>query len=102
MKRFSPSPEFTLGVEEEYQLCDGETGELVPLADRILERVGSGELRDRLCYELFQCVLETNTSICRTVEEVVAELSLRRMQEPREGRPSKPDDLTFILYRPSQ
>ena len=24
----------------------------------------------------------------------------RRMTQPREGRPSKPDDLTFVLYRP--
>jgi serine/threonine protein phosphatase PrpC len=31
----------------------------------------------------------------------LAELALRRMSEPRPGAPSKPDDLSFILYRPS-
>ena len=31
----------------------------------------------------------------------LAELALRRMSEPRPGVPSKPDDLSFILYRPS-
>lgn len=29
----------------------------------------------------------------------LAELAIRRMEDPAEGQPSKPDDLTFILYR---
>ena len=38
----------------------------------------------------------------KPLEQVAARLAdaaLRRMQQPREGVPCKPDDLTFILYR---
>ncbi len=31
----------------------------------------------------------------------LAELATTRMHEPQEGQPSKPDDLTFVLFRPT-
>jgi hypothetical protein len=30
----------------------------------------------------------------------LAELALRRMESPEPSAPSKPDDLTFLLFRP--
>lgn len=48
-----------LGVEEEFQLCDPETGDLTPVVDRIL-RAAPPELADRLGYELLHTVIEGN------------------------------------------
>jgi hypothetical protein len=36
-----------------------------------------------------------------TVARELADVCRERMREPVEGSPSKPDDLTFILYRRS-
>jgi hypothetical protein len=38
----------------------------------------------------------------KPLEQVASRLAataIRRMEEPAEGLPCKPDDLTFILYR---
>jgi carboxylate-amine ligase len=48
-----------IGVEEEYQLCDPETGDLTPAIEAVLE-AASPELRERLGYELLHTVLEGN------------------------------------------
>jgi carboxylate-amine ligase len=61
----------TLGVEEEYQLCDPATGELVPAVDRVL-RAAHPELRERLGYELLHTVLEGNTPKASDVDEAMA------------------------------
>lgn len=53
---------FTLGVEEEYQLCDPRTGGLTPAVERVLD-AASPELRERLGYELLQTVLEGNIPV---------------------------------------
>jgi carboxylate-amine ligase len=48
-----------LGVEEEYQLCDPDTGDLTPAVDRVL-RAAPPELAQRLGYELLHTVIEGN------------------------------------------
>lgn len=75
------APEITIGVEEEYQLCDPETGDLRPSIERLFG-AASPELRERMGYELLHTVLEANIPIARTVDEAmerVRELRCRVM-----------------------
>lgn len=60
----------TLGVEEEYQLCDPRTGDLVPVVDEILA-AAPPDLRERLGYELLHTVLEGNIEIATDVEDAI-------------------------------
>lgn len=63
----------TLGVEEEYQLCDPSTGDLTPAVDRLLA-AASGDLRDLLGYELLHTVLESQTPIVTDPEDAAAQI----------------------------
>ncbi len=60
----------TLGVEEEYQICDPSTGDLVPAVDQLLE-AAPRELRDQLGYELLHTVLEGDIPVALDVDEAV-------------------------------
>ncbi|MEJ2152506.1 MAG: YbdK family carboxylate-amine ligase [Gemmatimonadota bacterium] len=60
----------TLGVEEEYQICDPSTGDLAPVVDQLLEAAPS-ELRDQLGYELLHTVLEGDIPVALGVDEAV-------------------------------
>jgi carboxylate-amine ligase len=69
--------DFTLGVEEEFFLCDAETGELRPHVDRVL--VAGREADAHIEPELQRWQVETGTGICATLDEVRADLTrLRR------------------------
>lgn len=61
----------TLGVEEEYQLCDPVTGDLTRAVDRLLDSAPPG-LRERLGYELLHAVLEGNIEVAADVEDAAA------------------------------
>ena len=76
---FRSSPRPTLGIEEEYQICDPETGDLVPKVDQILDRASS-ELRERLSYDLIQTLIEVNTAVNETVDDGIADLLDKRRQ----------------------
>ena len=69
---FQPSPSMTLGVEVEIQLIDWRTHDLCPAAPRILDALG-GET-DRIKAEIFQPMLEINTGICSSIDEVRRDL----------------------------
>jgi glutamate---cysteine ligase / carboxylate-amine ligase len=71
---FGASEPFTLGVEEEYMLLDGETLDLVQHVEAVLEAAAGHELEPRVNPELMQSVLEIATPVCRTPAEVEAEL----------------------------
>jgi glutamate---cysteine ligase / carboxylate-amine ligase len=71
---FGKSDPYTLGVEEEYMLLDGETFDLVQHIDTVLAAMAGHELEDRVNPELMQSVLEIATPICRTPADVDAEL----------------------------
>ena len=60
----------TIGVEEEYQLCDPDSGDLVSRVDDLMEAADS-KLRGQFSYELLLSVLELRTGINRTVDETV-------------------------------
>ena len=71
--------EYTLGVEEEYQVVDPETRELRSQGGRVVEgarhELGEGDVTA----ELMESQVETVSSVCRTLAEVRTEiLRLRR------------------------
>jgi carboxylate-amine ligase len=71
---FGRGDPYTIGVEEEYQLLDGTTFDLVQHIDTMLAAVSGHELESRINPELMQSVLEIATSICRTAGDVEREL----------------------------
>src|SRR5918911_1073369 len=67
---FGRSDPYTLGVEEEYMLLDGETFDLVQHIDTVLEAISGHDLEARINPELMQSVLEVTTPVCRTPSDV--------------------------------
>ena len=75
---FGKSDVYTLGVEEEYMLLDGESFDLVQHIDTVLEAVAGHELGTRINAELMQSVLEIATPVCHTAGDVAAQLRTLR------------------------
>ncbi len=71
---FGKSDQYTLGVEEEYMLLDGESFDLVQHIDTVLAAVAGHELEPRINAELMQSVLEIATPVCRTPSDVATQL----------------------------
>ena len=71
---FGNGEPFTVGVEEEYMLLDGETLDLVQHVETVLAATAGHELETRVNPELMQSVLEIATPVCRTPAEVEGEL----------------------------
>src|SRR5438132_9072182 len=71
---FGQSDPYTLGVEEEYMLLDGETFDLGRHIDTVLAAVAGHELEARINPELMQSVLEIATPVCHTPAEVAEQL----------------------------
>ena len=67
------APPFSLGVEEELFLVDAETLETAPVFEQVVPEPDA-----RLKPELFACLVETTTPICRGPEEALAELERLR------------------------
>jgi carboxylate-amine ligase len=65
--------QFTLGVEEEFQIVNPETKELHSYISRLIED-GKSVLRERVRAEMHQSVVEVGTSVCKDVAAVRAEL----------------------------
>jgi carboxylate-amine ligase len=75
---FGQSDPYTLGVEEEYMLLDGETFDLVQHIDTVLADVSGHELEPRINAELMQSVLEVATPVCHTPSDVEEQLCALR------------------------
>jgi glutamate---cysteine ligase / carboxylate-amine ligase len=75
---FGESDAYTLGVEEEYMLLDGESFDLVQHIDTVLEAVAGHELGTRINAELMQSVLEIATPVCHTAGDVATQLRTLR------------------------
>jgi carboxylate-amine ligase len=75
---FGKGEPFTLGVEEEYMLLDGETLDLVQHVEAVLAATEGHELEEQVNPELMQSVLEIATPVCRTPADV--ERELRRLR----------------------
>jgi carboxylate-amine ligase len=74
--------QFTLGVEEEYQIVHPETRELHAYISRLLED-GKSILRERVRAEMHQSVVEVGTSVCADVASVRKELVEMRAELSR-------------------
>src|SRR5215210_7936428 len=72
--KFGQGDPYTLGVEEEYMLLDGETFDLVQHIETVLAAVSGHELESRINAELMQSVLEIATPVCSTPADVDREL----------------------------
>jgi carboxylate-amine ligase len=71
---FGQSDPYTLGVEEEYMLLDGQSFDLVQHIDTVLAAISGHELETQINAELMQSVLEIATPVCRTAGDVDREL----------------------------
>jgi carboxylate-amine ligase len=71
--RFGESPAFSVGLEEELFVLDGETLEPAPVPEGVLD----GE---RFKPELFTTMFELNTGACTAVGEAVEELAALRLE----------------------
>lgn len=69
--------QFTLGIEEEYQIIDPETRELRSHIETILDE-GKVLLGERVKPELHQSVVEVGTRICADVQEARDDIRLLR------------------------
>jgi len=72
--KFGAGEPYTLGVEEEYMLLDGETLDLVQHVETVLAATAGHELEARVNPELMQSVLEIATPVCHTPAEVEGKL----------------------------
>lgn len=59
--------DLSIGVEEEFQIVDGRTLELTSGFDALM-RHATDEIRSHMHPEFYQCVVETTTEPCATVE----------------------------------
>ncbi len=71
-------PSFTLGIEEEFQVIDPETRELMSHIHQMFA-VGESRLKDQIKREMHEPVIEVGTPICANVTEARAQVTrLRR------------------------
>jgi glutamate---cysteine ligase / carboxylate-amine ligase len=64
---------FTIGVEEEFQIVDPESGELRSHVSQLMAATSSG-LGDQVKPELHESIVEIGTKICSNVAELEAEM----------------------------
>ena len=69
--------DFTIGVEEEYQIVGADSRELRPRAERIM-RGARDEAGDDVTNELYLSQIEIGTPVCRTLADVRGELTRLR------------------------
>lgn len=78
--------EFTIGIEEEFQIVDPETRDLRSHVSEILEQ-GRMMLGEQVKPELHQCMVEVGTGVCRNIHEARDDLfRLRRTVSMLAGR----------------
>ena len=78
--------DLTLGVEEEYQIIDGDTRELTSYVGDVLEQ-GAVIFRDQVKPELLQSQVEIGSHVCRNIREARQEVTrLRSMVSEIAGR----------------
>ena len=69
---------YTIGVEEEYMICNPLDGNLVDKADIIMDNIPNN-LKNRFSYELILSEIESNTKICNNVNEAITEIHKNRL-----------------------
>ena len=74
MIKFNSSPKPTIGVEIELQLVDENNSDLKNVASRVLADVDK-KFTDNIKCELIESMIEINTNICQTIEDVEKDVS---------------------------
>ena len=73
--------QFTLGIEEEFQIVHPETRELRSYVSRLLEEGQTNALlRERVRPEMHQSVVETGTGICKDIRQAREEITELRSE----------------------
>src|SRR5438105_2638048 len=72
-----PGSAFSIGVEEEYQIVNPETGELQAHIQELLPR-GRELLGEHIKPEMLQSVVEATTHVCNSMAELRAEITRLR------------------------
>jgi len=68
--------QFTLGIEEEFQIVHHETRELHSYVSKLLDETPVGSiLRERVRPEMHQSVVETGTGICKDIRQARDEIT---------------------------
>jgi glutamate---cysteine ligase / carboxylate-amine ligase len=70
---------FTIGIEEEYMICDPKTGDLVNRANIIMNHF-KDLYPERFSFELIEAEIESNTSVHYEIRDAIKELSLLRSE----------------------
>ncbi|MEX1121931.1 MAG: carboxylate-amine ligase [Balneolales bacterium] len=71
--------DYTVGIEEEYQLVNTETGELNSAIDILLKEKSEDEAGNKITSEMMQCQVEIGTKVCTSLQEAREQLvSIRR------------------------
>ena len=79
------SPEFTIGVEEEYLLVDLDSLALSPAPEALMTACEQ-ELQDQVSPEFLNCQIEIGTRVCRTIGEARADLRRLRSTVARHAK----------------
>lgn len=74
------SEEFTIGVEEEYQIIDPKTRELCGKAERVISQAKKNLEPDVIQPELYRSQVEIATTVCHSLSDVTQELSRCRQE----------------------
>jgi carboxylate-amine ligase len=74
---FNISPRPTIGIEEEFQICDPATGELVPRVNELMARADESA-KKFLAYDLIQSLIESVTDVGATVDDAIDDLVQKR------------------------
>jgi carboxylate-amine ligase len=75
---FGETAPFSVGVEEELMVLDGESLELSPRAAEVIAAAEDAGLSGTMKSELFASALELNTGICGSADEAAASLARLR------------------------
>ena len=77
------SAPLTLGIEEEYQIIDPETGELSAIVQQLLNDEGTRAISEQVSPEFMQSQIEVGSNICRNVQEARLEIMRLRREVNR-------------------
>ena len=79
---FNSSSKPSIGVEIELQLIDNVTFDLKNISQKVLTNIDK-KFSDRIKYELFESMIEINTGICNSIQNVNEDIkqTLRHLEE---------------------
>ena len=81
-KKYQQKRDYSIGVEEEFMICNPDNGLLIDKANEIM---GSVSDKKRYSYELLLSEIETNTPICETASDSINFLSKQRKELKKIG-----------------